>query len=418
VSRPSWRELVERFGSPLYVYDGERLRQRYLSLRRSLPDEADVFYAVKANPSLGLLALVRGLGAGAEIASTGELEAALRAGFPPSRIVFAGPGKTDDEHDAAVAAGIRAVHAESEGELRRLDALGRRRGAPVAAGVRVHVPWTASERRTIIGGVHATKFGIPEDVARGKAREWAEIPGVVIRSLHVFNASNVLDAEALVAGARRTLALATELARAGLPIETVDIGGGLGVPYSPRESPLDVAALGRGLAQALRDESSRADRALRLALEPGRYLVAECGTYVTTVVDRKTCAGVEFLVVDGGIHHLLRPALVGQSHPVSRDAAVPGELRPFRVVGNLCTSLDSFGDHALPDTRPGDLLLVGCAGAYGFTESMPGFLSHAVPAEVLILGDSAHLLRPRRDASSHLEGQLVPAELAELATRR
>src|SRR5205823_2814464 len=126
-------------------YDGETVRERFRELHQSLPPECDIYYAIKANPSLGILALLRSLGAGAEVASRGELLAALRAGFAPGRILWAGPGKTDAEHDAAAEAGIRAVHAESSGEIRRLDALGRRRGRRIAAGVRVHVPWGASE---------------------------------------------------------------------------------------------------------------------------------------------------------------------------------------------------------------------------------------------------------------------------------
>ena len=140
-------ELVARFGCPLYVYDATLIRTRHAQLAASLPPECDVFYAVKANPSLGLLALLRSLGTGAEVASRGELLAARRAGFEPRRILWAGPGKTDAEHEAAAEAGILAIHAESDGEIRRLDALGRRLGRRLAAGVRVHVPWGAGDTR-------------------------------------------------------------------------------------------------------------------------------------------------------------------------------------------------------------------------------------------------------------------------------
>jgi diaminopimelate decarboxylase len=412
---PSDHELVERFGSPLFVYDAQVIRERFRELRAALPDASDIHYAVKANPSLGVLALLRSLGAGAEIASRGELLAAQAAGFPPERILWAGPGKTPQEHEVAAQAGIAAIHAESDAEIRRLDVLGRRLGRRIHAGVRVHVPFSAGESTRIIGGSSATKFGVPEQEALDRAREWAALEGVLLRSVHVFNASNVLDADALAASASRTLALAASLAERGLPVERVDLGGGLGVPMSADEKPLDVAALGRALSLALDAVRRERNFAPRLAIEPGRFLVAESGRYLMRVVDVKTHAGVGFLVCDGGIHHLLRPALVGQPHPVEAVGGGGGATRPQRVVGPLCTSLDDLGEHELPEMRPGDLLAVTRAGAYGFTESMPLFLSHPRPAEVLLLDGTAHVLRARVEPEEWLAGQSIPDALREPA---
>jgi diaminopimelate decarboxylase len=403
--------LVERFCSPLYVYDAGIIRERWRQLRHALPDACDIHYAVKANPSLGILALLRSLGAGAEVASRGELLAARRAGFAPENILWAGPGKTPLEHETAAIFDIAAIHAESDAEIRRLDALGRRMGRRINAGVRVHVPFSAGESTRIIGGASATKFGVPEQDALDLAREWAALPGLLLRSVHVFNASNVLDASALVASAARTLALAADLAERGLPVEFVDLGGGLGVPMLPNEQPLDVAALGRGLAQALDNARRERGFAPRLVIEPGRFLVAESGRYLMRVIDVKSHAGVEFLVCDGGIQHLLRPALVGQAHPVQAMSGRQGPLRSRRVVGPLCTSLDDLGGHDLPDVEPGDVLAVTCAGAYGFTESMPLFLSHARPAEILLMDGAAHVLRTRVEPEKWLEDQSIPDAL-------
>ncbi len=405
-------DLVARFGSPLFVYDGELIRRRWAALRAAMPEACAVHFAAKANPSLGVLALLRSLGAGAEVASRGELLAALRAGFAPDRILWAGPAKTDAELDLAVATGVRAVHAESDEEIRRLDAIGRARGAVVDAGVRVHVPWSAGESNRIIGGGAPSKFGIAEDDARRLAPAWARLAGVRLRSVHVFSASNVRDAEALVAAWTRTLELARALAELGLPVDLVDLGGGLGVPYADGEAPLDVVALGRGLAGAL-DRVTGGSFAPRVAIEPGRYLVAEAGRYVMRVVSRKTSAGVTYLACDGGIHHLLRPALVGQAHAVSAAGESPAAPRAaFRVVGPLCTALDDFGEHALPETTGvGEILSVANAGAYGFTEAMPFFLSHPIPAEVMLLDGAAHLLRPRLDPDALLPPQLIPTPL-------
>jgi len=408
--RASEHELVERFGSPLFVYDADVIRARFGELRSALPEACDIHYAVKANPSLGILALLRSLGAGAEIASRGELLAARAAGFPPERILWAGPGKTTREHEDAARAGIAAIHAESHEEIRRLDALGTRLGRRIQAGVRVHVPFSAGESTRIIGGASATKFGVPEPEALERAHEWARLPGVELRSVHVFNASNVLDATALAASARRTLDLAASLAERGLPIERVDLGGGLGVPMSSSEKPLDLPALGHALGAALDVVRRERGFAPRLVVEPGRFLVAECGRYLMRVVDVKTHDGVDFLVCDGGIHHLLRPALVGQPHPV--EAVTPlGPTRPQRIVGPLCTSLDDLGEHDLPSLRAGDLVAVTRAGAYGFTEAMPLFLSHARPAEILVMDGVPHVVRARVEPEEWLEGQRIPEAL-------
>lgn len=402
--------LVERFGSPLHVLDGDVIRARWRRLRAAMPSCVDIHYAMKANPALGVLALLRSEGANVEIASEGELLAARRAGFEGRRILFAGPGKTDRELEAASAASLRAIHVESEGELLRLDAIGRRRGEPVRAGLRVHVPWGATEGHRIIGGSGITKFGIPEAEALRGAREWTRLEGVRLIGLHVFNASNVLDAGALASGAARTASLGLRLLELGLPLEHVDVGGGLGVPHAPGERELDVEELGEALAPL--------GERFRLMVEPGRWLVAEAGRYFVQVVDAKTSEGMAFLACDGGIHHLLRPALIGQPHPVRRAhapgqsrASAEGPLARYEVVGPLCTSLDTFGAHDLPETRVGDLLEIGVTGAYGFTEAMPMFLSHAVPAEILLLDGQAHVLRRRREAKEHLDGQSIPPML-------
>ncbi len=405
-------ELVERFGSPLFVYDGEAIGERYGRLREALPEHVAIHYAVKANPALGVLALLVREGAGLEIASEGELAAALRVGCPPERILYAGPGKRDAELEAALEAGVTGIHAESANELRRLDALAAARGERLRCGVRVHVPWSAGETRTIIGGGEATKFGVSEGEARESVASWLRLEHLEIAGLHVFNASNVLDAESLLAGARRTLDLACDLADAGLPLEWVDLGGGLGVSYSEGETPLDVEAFGAGLSTLSSQTEAERGHRFRLALEPGRWLVAEAGEYLTTVVDRKSCGGVDFAVLDGGVHHLLRPALVGQPHPARLASRESGEeSQSVRLAGPLCTSLDSFGDHDLPPLEVGDVIAIERAGAYGFTEAMPQFLSHAVPAEVMQLDGDVHVLRERRGAEKHMAGQHLPPTL-------
>ena len=411
----SARELVEAFGSPLHVYDGERIAAAARRLRAALPERCSIHHAVKANPSLALLALLVSEGLGLEIASEGELAAALAVSCPPQRILFAGPGKRDAELEAAVEAGVGAIHCESTGELKRLEAIASRGGGRLRCGVRVHVPWSAGEARPIIGGGQVSKFGVAEAEARESVESWLALEHLEIAGLHVFNASNVLEAEALLAGAERTLALACDLKDLGLPLDWVDLGGGLGVSYCASERPLDVERLGEGLGHLLERAERERGHSFRLVLEPGRWLVAEAGEYFASVVDTKRCEGVDFAVLDGGIHHLLRPVLVGQDHPARKAWPPPpegGALLPVRLVGPLCTSLDSFGDHELPALSVGDLVAIGRTGAYGFTEAMPQFLSHPVPAEVLLFQGEAWLIRERREAAWHLQGQRIPPPLS------
>lgn len=407
--RPACEELVREFGSPLFVYDGDAISRAYRRLRAAMPAACSIHYAMKANPSLAVLELLVGEGAGIEIASEGELAAALHIRCPTERILYAGPGKREVDLEAAVDAGITGIHCESAGELRRLNAIAGARGLRVSCGVRIHADWSAGEERPIIGGSSPTKFGITEREARLSVPAWNELRNLKINRLHVFNASNVLDAKALLAGAKHTFELASDLADAGLPLECVDVGGGLGVPYSPDDLPLDVEQFGMGLDKLLRRTLRERGHRFQMAIEPGRWLVAEAGEYFATVVDLKQCDEVQFAVMDGGVNHMIRPALVGQPHPVRllRQASDEVSTPPVtvRVVGPLCTSVDSFGDHLLPPLQIGDVLAIGCAGAYGFTESMPLFLSHAIPAEVFLVGGQAHLARDRREAATHLDGQ-------------
>lgn len=407
--------VTGRFGTPLYVYDLDVVAGRVAMLRARLPAEVDVAYAVKANPSLGVIATLGALGLGADVASGGELAAALRAGIPPERIVMTGPGKRDDELEAAVRTRVRAITVESPGELARLEAIAAALRTGTAAPVPVLLRAASTDavpaqRVPVIQG-DAPRFGMDRadlfaaaTIATGSAH--LELVGI-----HGFGASNVLDAEALVRHAAGTFALAAEIGRTvRRPLRLVDVGGGLGIPYRDDEPDLDLAALGDGLARIMASYANNPWlREARLLLEPGRFLVGPAGAYVTRVLDRKRIAGRAIVTVDGGVHHLLRPALVGQAHRVTVLSDGPGDPEPLSIAGPLCTGLDVLAASvtlALP--HPGALVVVRDAGAYGFTESMPLFLSHPTPAEVAVRDGEALLLRARIDPATWLDAQHIP----------
>ncbi len=426
-------ELAERFGTPLYIYDLDVIERQVAALRAVLPPVVELAYAVKANPALAVVAHLGRLGLGADIASGGELTTVQRAGIAADRIVMTGPGKRDEELAAAVVTGIRAVTVESPGELARLEAIAAGLGRIQPVLLRAAITEGArTERVRLVGDDGAGKFGMDAGDLAAAARRAVDSPHLELLGLHAFGASNVLDAGALVEHVATTVRAARRLALSvGTTLRLIDAGGGLGIPYEPHEPSLDLGRLGAGLADIARDWA--ADPVLseaRLLLEPGRFLVGQSGAYLSRVVDRKTVDGRAVAILDGGVHHVLRPALVGQDHRVRAfcakaattcsAAATPGSgttpggatsarMVPVTVAGPLCSGLDVFS-HGAVMTPPsvGDLVAVLDVGAYGFTESMPLFLSHPVPAEVAIRGGQAALIRPRQDPVEWLDRQLVP----------
>jgi diaminopimelate decarboxylase len=409
--------LLERYGSPLYIYDAEVIRARASRLRAALPAGVEIAFATKANPSPGVLRVIASAGLGADVASAGELRAVLRAGVPPARIVFTGPGKTDAELEAALAAGVGGLTLESLDELESVIGLAGR--ARPGQGLLLRLATTdATEERPIIGGAGNAKFGLT-DAEADEAVTRLLAAGVladrvpestvgragpggryVLRGFHAFGASNVRDAGLLVQGAADLARRAERIAqRHGVALELLDAGGGLGIPYADHEASLDVPAMGEGLAAELSTWAGRPVLArCRLLFEPGRWLLGPAGAYLCRVVRTKERHGRHVAVMDGGIHHLLRPRLVGQDHRIVSvgEAAVRPRDARVDVVGPLCTGLDLLAAGvSLPAPRAGDVYAVLDAGAYGYSEAMPFFLSHPIPAEVVVEGADVSVSRER-----------------------
>jgi len=416
------RRAAARFGTPLYLYDFDVIERQAARLRRAIPPRFEIAYAVKANPSLAVLSFLRKTGLSSDVASEGELRAARRAGFPPSKILSTGPAKSDSDLEALVRARVSVVHAEGEWELERLEEIARRAGRTVRVGLRLNPPWGIAEKRVIIGGPGAKKFGFDlpgaERALRMK-RDRGAFPHLDLCGFQVFNASNVLDARLLVENTGRVLSLALSLSkRFSVRLRSVDFGGGFGVPYADGERALDLEVLRKGLGEiARRAEEEPRLLGTRLVFEPGRFLVAEAGTYVTRVLGTKRSRGTDYVLLDGGIHHFLRPVLIGTPHRARLVPAADGRppkpsslsKRFFVLSGPLCTSLDVLHPAArLPLPVRGDLLAFENAGAYGFTESMPLFLSHEWPAEVGLRGGRVALLRRGPGVGSLLAGQRAP----------
>ena len=370
--------LAEAHGTPLFAYHGRTAEAQFKLLRAALPANVRLAYAMKANPHPELLKRFASLGASFDCASIGELHRVAELALPPGRTFFAGPGKRREELELALRMKVR-IQAEGWEDLTRLDEVS---ASEVAVNLRVHPATGAEEGNRIIGGVGPSAFGIdeeqlPEILARAKS-----LRRVRIRGLHVFAASNQRDVEKLLATHRMVLELGARLhGEHGLDLEQIDLGGGLGVAYSADQTELDVEALGQGLRQLQHEHSWFSGE---LVLEPGRFLAAPCGIYLARVIRIKESRGTRFAILEGGINHLLRPLLAGESFPV-RAIGKSGSTTRTTLVGPLCTSLDRLGEVDLPvDLAAGDLLAFGRVGAYGFSEGMTHFLSHPIPPEIWV----------------------------------
>ncbi len=378
--RPASHWVTVGGDTPLFVYDRALIAAQIAAVRAALPDVA-LHYAVKANPLPTLVEWMAGQVDGLDVASGGELALALASGMAPVDIGFAGPGKRDDELRAAIAAGV-TIHCESAGELERIAALGGR-----TVALRLNPAFELKGSGMRMGG-RGTPFGIDVEAAPAVAARAAEL-GVRITGLHVYAGSQTLSADAVVEAQAATLALATDfVAATGVQLDTLNLGGGFGIPYFAGDVALALEAVGAGLAAA------RALHPLpgtRLIVELGRYLVGEAGVYLTRVVDVKISRGTTFVITDGGLHHQLAASgnfgtVIRRNYPVanaSRFGQAPGP--PVDVVGCLCTPLDRLAEKvALPETRVGDLIAIFMAGAYGASASPAAFLGHPPASELFV----------------------------------
>jgi diaminopimelate decarboxylase len=382
-------DLVAEAGrTPLFVYSRERIAARVAELRSALPRQVALNYAVKANPFGPVLQAMAGLVDGFDIASGGELAMVTAAGIDPGRVSFAGPGKRDDELEAAIAAGV-TLNLESEGEAARALAIAARIGVQPKLAVRVNPDFDLKGSGMKMGG-GAKPFGVDAERVPALVKQLLAA-GADWRGFHIFAGSQALDASAIAETQAQTLALAARLAaEAGAVPPKVNLGGGLGIPYFPGDEPLDLAAVGEALGAQLEQlPAELTDTAF--CIELGRYLVGESGVYLTRVVDRKVSHGEVYIVTDGGLHHQLAASgnfgtVVRRNYPVaiaSRfDAPVEEESS---VVGCLCTPLDRLADKGgFPRAEVGDLVAVFCAGAYGASASPAMFLGQGPAAEILV----------------------------------
>ncbi len=382
--------LAERIGgTPFFAYDRGLLTARVAGLRAALPAGIDLSYAIKANPMPAVVHHLSGLVDSFDVASALELRTALNTTMPPNRVSFAGPGKGPAELRQAVAAGV-TVEMESETEARRLTEIGQRLGIRPRVAVRVNPDFEIKGSGMRMGG-GPQQFGVDAEQVPALLKRLAG-EEVDVLGFHVFAGSQNLRADILAEAQRNTVDLLVRLAEiTPAPVRYLNLGGGFGIPYFEKDAPLDLTAIGANLAELLEAKVRPRFPDARVVVELGRYLVGECGVYVTRILDRKESRGRTFLVVDGGLHHQLAASgnfgqVIRRNYPIAIGNRMDEEAtETATVVGRLCTPLDLLGDRVLlPPADVGDLVVVFQAGAYGFTASPTAFLSHPEPAEVLL----------------------------------
>jgi diaminopimelate decarboxylase len=387
----SVQSIVERVGTPAYIYSARAIRDAYRALDAAFSDYPhSIHYAFKANSTLAIVRLLRSLGSRADANSGGEIQVALRAGFEPRDIVFTGVGKSRAELALAIAGGVGTINAESAGELDRIAEVARGLGREARVALRVNPDIDAKSHPNISTGLRTNKFGVALPDARTVYRERRGREGLRFVGVHVHIGSQITTAEPLRRAAESLVTLALQLGDDGFDLEHVDLGGGLGIAYEGR--PMISAA---EYAAAVLPELRRAG--IPVVLEPGRAVVGHSGALVARVVDTKRYPdGRRFAVLDAGMGELIRPALYGSYHRIVPLLPRAGGETAWDVVGPICESSDVFArDRRLPALEEGDLVALLDAGAYGSVMAS-NYNRHLLPPEVLVDADTWTLIRRRQ----------------------
>jgi len=393
--------IADAVGTPTYVYSSRAILAAYDAYERALAPVPHLScYAVKANMNLAVLSLLARAGAGADVVSGGELYRALRAGFEPQRIVFAGVGKSREEIREALKADVLCLNVESRAELRAIDELARAEGTRARIAVRVNPDIDPDTHPYIATGLRTSKFGIPAREARDVYRQAARLPGIQVVGIHMHIGSQLTKVAPIADSLARLAELVEALRRDGIALRYLDVGGGLGIRYR-EETPPTPAEYVRALRPTL-------DRlGLTVILEPGRSIVGNAGALLTRVLYRKASDGRRFVIVDAAMNDLIRPALYNAHHeirPVAEPRS-PDAREVVDVVGPVCESGDFLAkERPLPPVSEGALLAVLSAGAYGFAMAS-NYNARPRPAEVMVAGDRFQVVRRRESYEDLIAGE-------------
>ncbi len=403
--------IAADFGTPVFAYDADLIELAWDVLRGALPIESELYYSVKANPALGVVDEFRRLGAGFEVATAGEMATLQRSGVAAVQIIMIGPGKRDEDLRRAVESAIGLVVVESRAEVLRVDALAQTTGRRMDLALRLNLlpaPDLESGRRGLLSMGGQTQFGMTVDEARLVLRGASRHPGVRIIGVHAYLGAAILDARRIVSNTRSILATASALqAETKSCFSFVGLGGGFGVPCYAGDEPLGLQRMRSQLQSAASKYLTDHPDSKRLIFESGRFLMARCGVLVCRVIDVKSHGGSCFVILDGGVGAVGgRDGYLGARAMPIEALDASGPPRVTTLCGPLCTPADRVAAGvAFPEVKPGALVAIHLAGAYGLTASAGLFLSHGSPAEVMIRNSEARLIRQRTTPDQILLGQ-------------
>ncbi len=383
-----YKALVEKYDTPLYMYDFDYIENRYTRLKEAFAGKKSLInYAVKANSNLSVIQHLAKLGAGADCVSIGEVRRALDAGVDKYKIIFSGVGKRDDEIEEALERDILMLNLESEAEMKRVEMVAQKLGKEARISIRVNPNIDPQTHPYISTGLHENKFGVEIDMAKRMYIYANKSQHLNPIGIHFHIGSQLTNLDPIKESAMIVADLVRSLKAIKIDIKFFDVGGGIGVVYDD-ETPIVEQAYVDAIAEATKGLD------LTLACEPGRYMVANAGAFFTRVLYEKNNGGKRFVIVDGGMNDLIRPSLYNAYHRIEAPGA-EGEKTPADVVGPVCESGDFFGKNVpLPPLQHNDILVVHSAGAYGFTMAS-NYNTRPKPAEVALQGGDDRLIRRR-----------------------
>lgn len=408
-----FEKISEKFGTPLYLYDGNIIKRNFKHLSKNLHPSLEIFYSLKANPNMSIFYLLHSLGARAEVSSMAELMTVLKCGTNPKNIIFLGPGKSIEEIEMCVSQDIYSIVCESKQEMEIVNKIAKHQNKMVNIALRVNPSFSVRGARLSMSG-KSSQFGIDEE----------QLPDVIetimtrysylhLQGFQTYMGTRILDEEVILENTRKILESADRFAKKyGIALEMVDIGGGLGVPYFDKETSLDIEKLGHGLTSLIEGFREKYPNT-RLIMELGRYLTAESGIYMIKTRYIKESRGEKYIVADGGTNHHMAAVGIGsfvkRNFPIRSLSNLTGDrTTPYNISGPLCTPNDTIGKSVmLPKTKTGDLIGILNSGAYGPSASPILFLSHGFPAEVLYYQGNYRLIRSRDTVDSMLKNQIL-----------
>ncbi len=388
-------ESADQFGTPLFIYDRQKLESNWKDLVHHLPEETKIYYSVKANPSLAIIQIFDKLGANFEVASIGELKSVLQVGVSPSRIIFLGPGKTAAELQYAIEKQIYAIVSESPREVYDIQTYSHDFGQNTRIALRIN-PGQGRGMLTMGG---ETQFGMDPITALSILQERHHLSNIEIIGIHGYLGTQVLDWTAIIEHSRRILEIADELQqKSGELFSFIDLGGGFGIPYHESDAPLNLQELGAGLFDLLADYVEKYPSIQNIVVESGRFLVGSSGVFVARVLDIKKSNQQNFVILDGGINAFggFDRYVGSRPTPIRLLEKENSEEKVLTLCGPLCTPLDRLAANILsPLPKNNSLIVFYLAGAYGYSASPGLFLSHGYPSEVLISQNESFLIRQR-----------------------